>query len=250
MGKNSNQLFSIKSMLLKPIDHSIIFQSSLPLLFEAAMPDINFVEPILFEEICKESDKLYQGNPYCGKTFDIMKTANFIKILVKEMYNFQGKVLTDIKLHEKDYTLKRTTRGLIDPLKTTLGTLANWCGGVATQKSFNQLFANQEDIVEVMDNIKNSVHENHRHYMTLRINIKESSEKVNKSLNEIKLQFDTCKVRMDNMTLFYSNMDRICIARFSSFICQKCRADTTINEGCHFRRLSELLNTVHDREPR
>lgn len=191
-------------VFLQPIENSIIFQSSLPLLFEASMPATSFVPPIHLKEICNNMTHDWPNNNndvYCSKGFDIMRTANLIQLLDTETFQFQEKVQTDIKLHEDEYN-RRSKRGLIDPLRTVLGSLSNWCCGIATERQFNQLFANQEDIVDTMKNIKDSVHENHRKYMTVTNNVQEMSEKLNHNFKNIKDQFDNYKAQLKNVTYF------------------------------------------------
>jgi len=119
-----------------------------------------------------------------------------------ETYGFQEKMQTDIKLHESDYKNTRSRRGLIDPLRTTLASLANWCCGLATERQFTQLFANQEDIVDAVKSVRDSVHENHRKYMTLSSNVQDMSEKLNENFKNIKDQFDTYKAKFKNMDHF------------------------------------------------
>lgn len=191
---------------LQPIENSIIFQSNLPLLFEASMPETSFVKPIQLEGLCNNMTHDWPNNNgeiYCSKGFEIMRTANLIQLLDTETFNFQEKMQNDIKLHENEYhESHRAIRGLIDPLRTTLGALAGWCCGLATERSFNQLFANQEDITDAMNIVQNSVHENHRKYMKISSNVKDMSEKLNLNFQSIKDQFDTYKAQFKNMTYF------------------------------------------------
>ena len=192
-------------VFLQPIENSIIFQSSLPLLFEASMPATSFVKPIHLKDICNNSTPEWlntNADIYCSKGFDIMRTANLIQLLDTETYGFQEKMQTDIKLHESDYKNTRSRRGLIDPLRTTLASLANWCCGLATERQFTQLFANQEDIVDAVKSVRDSVHENHRKYMTLSSNVQDMSEKLNENFKNIKDQFDTYKAKFKNMDHF------------------------------------------------
>lgn len=168
----------------------------MPILFEASMPITNFVPPIQFKDLCKEPPAGFKSenhDVYCGKSFDIMKTANLIQLMDNETYGFQEKVKTDIKVHEDEYIEKRQRRGLIDPLRSTLGEIANYCCGVATTRSFNQLFANQEEITSAMKNIKESVHENHRSYMSITSHVDQISAKLNQNFMSIKNQFDNYK---------------------------------------------------------
>jgi hypothetical protein len=193
-------------VFLQPIENSIIFQSSLPLLFEASMPATSFVKPIHLQDICNNMTHDWPNNNgeiYCSKGFDIMRTANLIQKLDAETVTFQEKMQNDIRLHENEYNgSTRSKRGLIDPLRTTLGALASWCCGVATERSFNQLFANQVDITEAISTVQNSVHENHRKFMKVSNNVKDMSEKLNENFMNIKSQFDTYKAQFKNVTYF------------------------------------------------
>jgi hypothetical protein len=192
-------------VFLQPIENSIIFQSSLPLLFEASMPITSFVPPIHLQSLCGNKTHDWPNNNgeiYCSKGFEIMRTANLIELLDTETFNFQEKMQTDIKLHESEYNTQRTRRALIDPLRSTLGELGAWCCGLATERSFNQLYANQVDIDDAVKNVQQSVHENHRKYMTISKNVEIMSDKLNQNFNNIKAQFDNYKAQFKNVTYF------------------------------------------------
>lgn len=191
---------------LWPIKNSIIFQSSMPLLFQADMPQTTFFSPITFDDLCSDTAHEWTATEtsefYCGKGFDVMRTANLIAMMDKETYQFQQSTLNDIKLHEMDYIGDRSKRGLIDPLRAALGEIAQFCCGLATDKQFNQLFANQDELNDVINSIKHLVHENHRHFMAISDNIGDMSKKINNNFQQVKDQFDNFKSQFRNMTQF------------------------------------------------
>jgi hypothetical protein len=168
---------------LKELENTIVFQSSLPIIFTAPMPKTSLVDPISLEETCT-------GNiTFCNST-TLTDALDIMHKLDSEAMKYQEAVMNQIKVQESfmENDNSRQRRDLVDPIRTTISNVASWCCGVATTRQFSKLFTNQQEIKKAINTISSSVHEEHENYVKISDNFKTMADTMNTNFDNFALQ--------------------------------------------------------------
>lgn len=181
---------------LQEIKNAIIFQSTLPLIFTAPMPKTRFAPP-LRDPFCNVNhtscDTIYKSNA--------TKMLKEIDRAIISQRNAVNKQITLQSPHEPfEQTPNRSRRELIDPIRTAISSVAEWCCGLANTRQFTKLFTTQQDMKTAINTVSKSIHSEHEQYAQLTEQFKEMTDNSNKYFKSLSENFINFKSNLkENM---------------------------------------------------
>lgn len=164
---------------LQEIQNVIPYQSSVPLLFTAAMPHTTFLNVFYEPHLCKH-DKWICNTEKDFSSMDMMKKLD------QQTMDLQQEILNHIILHE-EHTLQK--RNIASELRNVIGEIGSFCCGLATAKSHKQLFKAHNNARDAINENYNSLSSQHSHLVNLTANFRNITEKVNNDFKQVTLQF-------------------------------------------------------------